>query len=133
MPGMRVASTDDAGWTIETVELALTGRTRRRGGRAVPVGDGAQLLVRRHGFVVAYCAGPDDLAALGVDMSRVAVVTRWLAPPPSTYSRSRGRRDQFERPLCRECGRCGGRPITQPTRVHRAGGPPRLVPLGRDR
>lgn len=49
MPGMRVASTDEAGWSVETVELALTGRTHRRGGRAVPIGDGAQLLVRRHG------------------------------------------------------------------------------------
>jgi hypothetical protein len=78
MPGMRVASTDGAGWTVETVELALTTRRRRRG-HAEPVGDGAQLCVRRHGRVVAYCASPDDLAALGVDLSRMAVVARWLA------------------------------------------------------
>ena len=77
MPGMRVASTDGAGWTVETVELALTARRRRRG-RAEPLGDGAQLCVRRHGRVVAYCASPDDLAALAVDMSQMAVVARWL-------------------------------------------------------
>lgn len=77
MPGLRVASTDGAGWTVETVELALTSRRRRRN-RAEPLGDGAQLCVRRHGWVVAFCASPDDLAALGMDMSRMAVVARWL-------------------------------------------------------
>ena len=75
---MRVASTDGAGWTVETVELALTIRRRRRG-HAEPPGDGPQLCVRRHGRVVAYCASPGDLAALGVDMSRMAVVARWLS------------------------------------------------------
>jgi hypothetical protein len=77
MPDLRVASTDGAGWTVETVELALT--IRRRRDHAEPLGDGAQLCVWRHGRVVAYCASPDDLAALGVDMSRMAVVTRWLS------------------------------------------------------
>ena len=81
MPGLRVASTDGAGWTVETVELALTTRRRRRG-HGEPIGDGAQLCVRRHGRVVAYCASPDDLAALGVDLSRMAVVARWLRSSP---------------------------------------------------
>lgn len=76
MTGIRVASTDGAGWTVEKVELALTTNRRRRN-PAEPLGDGAQLCVRRHGRVVAYCASPDDLAALGVDMSRMAVVARW--------------------------------------------------------
>jgi hypothetical protein len=78
MPGLRVASTDGAGWTVETVELAPTIRMRRRG-HAEPLGDGAQLRVRWPGLVVAYCASPDDLAALGVDMSRMAVAARWLS------------------------------------------------------
>jgi hypothetical protein len=77
MPGIRIASTDGAGWSVETVELALTGRGGRRGGRAAPKGDGAQLCVCRHGCVVAYCASPDELTALGVDLSRMAVVARW--------------------------------------------------------
>ena len=47
MPGLRVASTDGTGWTVETVELALTSRLRRRG-HAEPLGDGAHLCVRRH-------------------------------------------------------------------------------------
>jgi hypothetical protein len=64
---LRVASTDGTGWTVETVELALTIRRRRRR-HAEPLGDGAHLCVRRHGRVVAYCASPDDLGALGVDM-----------------------------------------------------------------
>lgn len=81
MPGLRVASTDGAGWTVETVELALTTRRRCRG-HGEPIGDGAQLRVRRHGRVVAYCASPDDLAALGVDLSRMAVVARWLRSSP---------------------------------------------------
>jgi len=42
---------------------------------AVPI-YGAQLLVRWHGFVIA-CADPAELACLGVDMSRMAVVARW--------------------------------------------------------
>lgn len=83
MPGLRIASADGAGWSVETVELALTGRRgRRRGGRAAPVGDGAQLLVRRDGCVVAYCADPAELVGLGVDLSRMAVVDRWL---PGTF------------------------------------------------
>jgi hypothetical protein len=88
MPGMRVASTDEAGWSVET---ALSGRTHRRGGRAVPIGDGAQLLVRRHGFVVAYCAGPEDLGVLVVDLSRMAVVDRWLTLGLTAVSPSAGR------------------------------------------
>ena len=91
MPGMRVASTDEAGWSVETVELTLTGRRHRRRGRAVPIGDGAQLLVRRHGFVVAYCAGPEDLGALGVDLSRMAVVDRWLTLGLTAVSPPAGR------------------------------------------
>jgi hypothetical protein len=78
MPGLRVASTDGAGWTAGTVELALTIRPGRRG-HAEPLGDGAQLCVRRHGRVAGYCASPDDLGALGVDMSRMAVAGRWLS------------------------------------------------------
>jgi hypothetical protein len=76
---MRIASTDGAGWTVETVELALTSRRPRRN-PAEPLGDGAQLCVRRHGRAVAYCASPEDLAALGLDMSKMAVVARWLTP-----------------------------------------------------
>jgi hypothetical protein len=82
MAGLHVASTDSAGWSVETVELALTGRraTRRwTPGRLAPIGDGAQLCVTRHGCLIAYCASPDDLAALGVDLSRMAVTARWLA------------------------------------------------------
>ena len=78
MPGVRIASTDGAGWSVETVELVLTSRTGRRGGRPMPVGDGAQLLVCRNGYLIAYCARPADLAGLGVDLSRMAVVDRWL-------------------------------------------------------
>ena len=75
---MRLASTDGSGWTVETVDLEATGR--RRGTRRVsadPLGDGPQLLVRRYGRVVAYCASAADLAELGVDLSRMAVSARW--------------------------------------------------------
>jgi hypothetical protein len=41
--------------------------------------DSAQLCVRRHGRVVAYWASPEELGALGVDLSRMAVVARWLS------------------------------------------------------
>jgi hypothetical protein len=73
-----LASTDGSGWTVETVDLGATGR--RRGTRRVsadPLGDGPQLLVRRYGRVVAYCASAADLAELGVDRSRMAVSARW--------------------------------------------------------
>jgi hypothetical protein len=33
--------------------------------------------VRRHGQLVAYCVDESDLAALGVDLSRMAVIARW--------------------------------------------------------
>jgi hypothetical protein len=42
-----------------------------------PLGDGAQLRVTRNGHLIAYCLSPDYLPALGVDMSRMAVVARW--------------------------------------------------------
>jgi hypothetical protein len=69
MAGMRVASTDGAGWVVETVELALTSRSRcgtRRptpAGSPAPLGDGAQLRVTRNGHLIGYCLSPDDLAA----------------------------------------------------------------------
>lgn len=72
---MLLASTDGAAWTVETVDLWLTGH--RRTGVTEPLGDGPQLLVRRHGRVVAYCGSEEDLARLGVDMSRMAVAARW--------------------------------------------------------
>jgi hypothetical protein len=65
---------------VETVELTLTSRRPRRptpGGCPAPLGDGAQLRVTRNGHLIAYCLSPDDLPALGVDMSRMAVVARW--------------------------------------------------------
>jgi hypothetical protein len=73
-----LASTDGAGWTVETVDLWLTGR--QRGERRVssePLSDGSQLLVRRYGYVIARCASAADLAGLGVDMSQMAVAWRW--------------------------------------------------------
>jgi hypothetical protein len=79
MAGMRMASTDGAGWTVETVELTLTSRrtTPRLWGSLAPLGDGAQLRVTRNGHLIAYCLSPDELPALGVDMSQMAVVARW--------------------------------------------------------
>jgi hypothetical protein len=76
--GVLLASTDGAGWTVETVDLWQTGH--RRGSKRVsgdPLGDGPQLIVSRYGRLVAYCAGEADLAGLGVDMSRMAVAARW--------------------------------------------------------
>jgi hypothetical protein len=80
MAGLRVVSIDGSGWSVETLELALTGQRagHRSSGRPVPVGDGAQLCVRRYGCVIAYCASPDDLPALGVDLSQMIVIDRWL-------------------------------------------------------
>ena len=78
MPGVLLASTDGAGWTVETADLWLTGR--RRGSKRVsgdPLGDGPQLIVSRHDRLIAYCAGEADLAGLGVDLSRMAVAARW--------------------------------------------------------
>ncbi len=75
---MRLASTDDEGWTVETIDLVATGR--RRGVKRVsadPLGDGPQLLVCRYGRLVAYCASAADLAGLGIDLSRMAVTARW--------------------------------------------------------
>jgi hypothetical protein len=84
---MRLASTDSAGWTVDTVDLALTARRRRRPGQPGSIGDAPQLCVRRNGYLIACCAGPEDLAAPGVDL-RMAVVDRWSMPwhtetPPS--------------------------------------------------
>ena len=79
MAGLRVASIDGTGWSVETMELALTGRGARRD-RApgpAPVGDGAQLCVTRYGCLIAYCACPEDLPSLGVDLSRMTVVAHW--------------------------------------------------------
>jgi hypothetical protein len=42
-----------------------------------PLGDGAQLRVTRNGHLIGYCLSPDELPALGLDMSRMAVVARW--------------------------------------------------------
>lgn len=87
MAGIRLASTDGQGWTVETVVLEATGR--RRGAVTCgtdPLGDGPQLLVRRHGRVVAYCAGLDDVEGLGVDMAAMAVVARWLASSAATLA-----------------------------------------------
>jgi len=52
-------------------------RVLQRPGRAAPIGDGPRLCVTRNGYLVACCASPDDLPALGVDMSRMAAVARW--------------------------------------------------------
>jgi hypothetical protein len=41
-----------------------------------PLGDGPQLLVSRNSHLVGYVEGLDDLAALGVDLSRMEVVDR---------------------------------------------------------
>ena len=82
MAGLRLASTDGEGWTVETVELDLTGR-RRTGQRVStePLGDGPQLVVSRNGHRVGYAAGLEDLIDLGIDLSRMEVVERWLGPP----------------------------------------------------
>lgn len=75
---VRATLEHGAGWTVETVELEATGR--RRGAVTCsldPLGDGPQLLVRRYGRVVAYCAGLADMEGLGVDLGAMAVVARW--------------------------------------------------------
>jgi hypothetical protein len=106
MPGLRVPSTDGAGWTAETVELALT--IRRRRGHAEPIGDGAQLCVRRHGRLVAYCASPDET------WPRWA----WTCPgwpwPPGRYSSRRAGRwvgPRGEAHSCRPAGMTADRPV----------------------
>jgi hypothetical protein len=76
--GVLLASTDGAGWTVETADLRLTGR--HRGSERVsgdPLGDGPQLIVRRYGRQIAYCVDEADLAGLGLDLSRMAVSARW--------------------------------------------------------
>jgi hypothetical protein len=78
VPGVLLASTDGAGWTVETADLWLTGR--HRGSKRVstdPLGDVPQLIVCRYGRLIAYCAGEADLARLGVDLRRMAVTARW--------------------------------------------------------
>ena len=83
MAGLRVSSIDGSGWSVETMELALTGQRSgyRSSTRPIPVGDGAQLCVRRYGYVIAHCSSPDELPALGVDLSQMIVIDRWLAGP----------------------------------------------------
>ncbi|MCW2904127.1 MAG: hypothetical protein JWO67_6392 [Streptosporangiaceae bacterium] len=78
MSGVLLASTDGAGWTVETMDLWLTGRRGRgRPGETEPLGDGPQLLVRRYGRAIGFYAHVTDLAAAGVDMARMAVAARW--------------------------------------------------------
>jgi hypothetical protein len=77
LPGVRLASTDGSGWTVETVDLAMTGRRRVKACGREPLGDGPQLRVSRFGRVVAYCASLDDVAGLGVNMAQMAVAARW--------------------------------------------------------
>ncbi len=78
MPGILLASTDDAGWTVETADLRFTRRRRGRQRVSVdPLGDGPQLIVRRHGRLIAYCLEQSDLAVLDVDLSRMTVIARW--------------------------------------------------------
>lgn len=74
---MLLASVDGSGWTVETVDLRLTGRRPGRPGGTEPLGDGPQLLVRRHGRMAGYFPDVSYLTALGVDMSRMAVARRW--------------------------------------------------------
>jgi hypothetical protein len=78
MPGVLLASTDGAGWTVETVDLWLTGRRAATPGRADPLGDGPQLLVRRYCHVIGFYRSVADLPAVGVDMALMAVAARWL-------------------------------------------------------
>jgi hypothetical protein len=76
--GVPLASTGNAGWSAETADLRLTGHRRSHQRVSTdPLGDGPQLIVRRHGQLVGYCADKSDLAALGVDLSRMAVIARW--------------------------------------------------------
>lgn len=113
MAGMRIARTDGAGWTVETVDLILTRRctTRRAGSGLEPLGDGAQLRVTRNGHLIAYCLSPHDLPALGVDMSRMAVVARWLADvPPWRHGPVPRRRTKPATPLLRRA--VHGKPVT---------------------
>ena len=82
MAGLRVASIDGPGWSVETIELALTGRRSgcRSSAMPVPVGDEAQLCVRRYGYVIAYCSSPDDLPRSGRgSVPQMIVIDRWLA------------------------------------------------------
>jgi hypothetical protein len=79
MPGMRIASTDGAGWTVETVELTLTRRrtTRRPRGGPEPLGEARSCASPATATLIGHCLSSDDLPALGVDMSQMAVVARW--------------------------------------------------------
>ena len=109
MAGLRVVSIDGSGWSVETMELALTGQHTgfRSSGRPVPVGDGAQLCVWRYGCVIAYCASADDLPALGVDLSQMIVIDRWLtgASAPATQSALRIPLSSGYRPRGVRCAR----------------------------
>lgn len=72
---MLLVSTGGEGWSVETVDLWLTSRSRA--GATEPLGDGPQLLVRRYGRVVGYFADLAGLRAAGVDMARMAVAASW--------------------------------------------------------
>lgn len=78
MAGVLLASTDGQGWTVESVDLRLTGRRPGPPGGTEPLGDGPQLIVRRYGRMAGYFPDVSYLTALGVDMSRMTVVLRWL-------------------------------------------------------
>lgn len=105
MAGVLLASTDGAGWTVETVDLALTGR-------AHPLGDGPQLLVRRYGRTIAYVADVADLAALGVDVEQMDVVARWLIAEAEGFEPSRLlTAARFSGPVCAQARQL-------PRRVH---------------
>jgi hypothetical protein len=78
MAGVLLASRDGAGWTVETVDLWLTGR--HRGDRRLStdqLGDGPQPLLCRFGRMVAFCANEDGLSGLGVDLSQMAAAAPW--------------------------------------------------------
>ena len=85
------ASTDGAGWTVETVDLWLT--DRQRGERRVssePLSGRRQLLAQRYGYVSAWCAGPGRRSRArcrrGADGRHAALVS---APPGRAESTAR--------------------------------------------
>jgi hypothetical protein len=111
MPGLRVASTDGAGWTAWTVELALTiacaaAVTPSRSATA-------RTCVSAGTAGWSRTASPDGLAALGVDMSRTAVAARWLTRTAGSGSRPAHT----------------SLPGRRPTARHTSGSPPAALPV----
>jgi hypothetical protein len=71
------AKAEGSGWTVEVVHLDCTSKATGPVTGCRPLGDGWQLLLKRHRLTVAFCM-PADAIKWGVPVSLVREVTEAL-------------------------------------------------------